>query len=215
MNSPLARYLRDFGAEAALLAAPIETPSHFASPAEMPALESFAQTVEVDLEAERREAYDEGHLAATQSLTAKHAEDLEALKEQHAQEIEQQRLQFEDGLADYLSKALPDLASRLSAELSEATARVLSPLLKEQVMRGAINELVEELKPTLAKEILEQITVFGPVHLCDLLKAQLEEKGDAVSFVHTDDTDIRVEIGDSLLVTRLSAFAADLERVLA
>jgi hypothetical protein len=36
-----------------------------------------------------------------------------------------------------------------------------------------------------------------------------------VSFVHTDDTDIRVEIGDSLLVTRLSAFAADLERVLA
>jgi restriction endonuclease Mrr len=181
----------------------------------MPALESFAQTAEVDLEAERREAYDEGHQAATEAMMAQHAEALEAMKEQHAKDIEQQRLQFEDGLADYLSKALPDLALRVSTELSEATVRVLSPLVKEQVMRGAVHELVEELKPTLAKEILEQVTVFGPAYLCDLLKSQLEERGDGVSFVHTEDTDIRVEIGDSLLVTRLSAFAADLERVLA
>jgi hypothetical protein len=213
MNSPLARYLRDFGAEAAPAEVLFETPSHVDIAPEFPALESFVE--QVDLEAERQQAYDEGYSAATESMAAANAEALAELQQKHEAEIEAQREHFEGGLADYLAKALPELSIRISGELADAATRLLMPVIKQELEQKAVEELAEQLKPTLAKEVLEQIRVMGPDRLCDLLREKLEEAGNAIEFSPSEGPDLRVEIGDSLLVTRLSVFAADLERVLA
>ncbi|TDK35099.1 hypothetical protein E2F50_12580 [Rhizobium deserti] len=213
MNSPLAKYLRDFGAEAAPVEVLFETSSHVDMAPDFPALESFVE--QIDLEAERQQAYDEGYSTATESLTAVHAEALAELQQTHEAEIEAQREQFEGGLADYLAKALPELANQISAELADATTRLLMPVIKQELDRKAVEELAEQLKPMLAKEVLEQIRVTGPERLCDLLREKLEEAGAAIEFNPSEAPDLRVEMGDSLLVTRLSAFAAELERVLA
>jgi hypothetical protein len=213
MNSPLARYLRDFGAEAAPAEVLFETPSHVEITPDFPALESFVE--KVDVEAERQQAYDEGYSAATESMTAAHAEAVAELQQKHEAEIEAQREQFEGGLADYLAKALPELSNQISAELADATTRLLMPVIKQELDRKAVEELAEQLKPMLAKEVLEQIRVTGPERLCDLLRVKLEEAGTAIEFIPSEAPDLRVEMGDSLLVTRLSSFAADLERIVA
>lgn len=213
MNSPLARYLRDFGAESTPADVHFEAPAPVAVMPDLPALDEVAEPV--DLEAERRQAYDEGFTAATDQLTAEHAEALAELQKKHAEEMDAQRQAFEGGLADYLAQALPELSTRISSELVDATLRLLAPLLKQQADRQAVEELADELKQTLAKDVLEQIHVTGPEHLCDLLRDRLEEAGERVEFHHSEGSDLKVEIGDSLLVTRLSAFAADLEKVLA
>jgi hypothetical protein len=179
---------------------------------DLPALAAPVETV--DVEAERQDAYNEGHRAATEALTAQHADELAALKDQHAAEMEAQREQLEGGIADYLAKALPELAQRVSTELADAAAGIFLPLIKEQVARRAMSDLADEMKPMLAKGILGQMKVSGPDHLCDLLRTQLGEAGDDVEFAHADMADLRVEIGDSLLVTRLSVFAEDVEKVL-
>jgi hypothetical protein len=213
MNSPLARYLRDFGAEAAPAEVHLDMPSHMEIVSDFPALESFVE--EIDVEAERKQAYDEGYSAATESMTAQNAEAIAELQQKHDAELEAQKEQFEGGMADYLAKALPELSDRITSELVDAAARLMLPLIKEQVDRKAVDDLAEQLKPVLAKEILEQIRVSGPEHLCALLQEKLEEGGSTIEFSHSEGPDLRVEIGDTLLVTRLSVFAADLEKVLA
>ncbi|RWX77017.1 hypothetical protein EPK99_15255 [Neorhizobium lilium] len=213
MNSPLARYLRDFGAESMPAAVHFEAPPLVEVESHFPAIEPFVE--QVDLEAERRQAHDEGFKAASEQMTAEHAEALAELQQKHEAELEMQRQEFEGGIADYLAKALPELFDRLTSDLADATVRLLAPILKEQFDRQAVEELAEQLKPELAKEVLEQIKVSGPEHLCDLLRDKLEEAGSTIEFHPTEGTDLRVEMGDTLLVTRLSAFAADLERVLA
>lgn len=220
MSSPLARYLRDFGAEAAPAQMHLNIPVFAEEPAEPAAMLTFDEPV--DLEAERQAvhdlAYNEGHQAATEALTTQHAEELANLKEQHEAELAAQKDQFEGGLADYLAKALPELSERISQELSEAAARLFIPLLREKADQAAVEELAAQLRSALAVEIREQVKISGPAHLCDMLRDQLGEQGVEFIFEPSDAPnvyDLRVEIGDSLLVTRLSAFAADLERVLA
>jgi hypothetical protein len=213
MNSSLARYLRDFGAESAPAAVHFEAPPPVEIEPDFPAVEHAV--VQVDLEVERQIAYDEGFQAATEQLAADHAAALAELQEKHAADMEAQREEFEGGVADYLAKALPELTERVSAELAEAAIRLLAPILKSQMDREAVTELAEQMKPFLAKETLEQIQVHGPEHLCDLLREKLEDAAGAVECHLSDGPDVRVELGDTLLVTRLSAFAADLERVLA
>lgn len=218
MNSPLSRYLRDFAAESAPVATmPLDVSLPLHLPSEMPALDMFE--AHVDLEAERQQAhdlaYDEGRQAAEAAMAAKHAEELAALQEKHAAEMETQRQQFEGGVADYLAKALPELADRVAAELADSAARLFLPMLRNQAERSTVEDLATQLKQALSKEIVEQIRVTGPAHLCDLLRDQLQERGDAIEFTPSDSGDVRVEIGDSLLVTRLSAFSAELEKVLA
>lgn len=213
MNSPLARYLRDFGAEAAPAEVLFETASHLEIASDFPALEPFVE--QVDLEAERQQAFDEGHSSATETMTAQNAEALAELQQQHEAEMEAQREKFEGDLADYLAKALPELSDRVSAELADAALRLLLPLIGEQLDRAAVEELAVQLKPTLAKEVIEQIKVSGPERLCNILRAKLEETEIHIELAHSEGPDLRVEIGDTILVTRLAAFAADLERVLA
>lgn len=215
MNSPLARYLRDFGAEKVLTPAEVhfEAPSSSDAFDDFPAIEHVVE--QVDVEAERQQAREEGARQATEELTAQHAEAIAELQQKHADELEAQRQEFEGGLADYLAKALPELTDRLAAELTEAALRLFAPIVKEELDRQALNELAATLRTELAKETLEQIQVSGPERLCDLLRDRLEEAGATIEFQHTEGADVRVEMGDSLLVTRLSAFTADLERVLA
>ena len=213
MNSPLARYLRDFGAEPVPAVVHVEAPMFFDAVSDVSALEEFVE--QVDLEAERQQAYDEGFKAATEQMTAQNAEALAQLQQTHETEMEAHRLEFEGGVADYLAKALPELTERISTELADALVHLLAPLLKEELDRQAVDELAQQLKPELAREVLDQIRVFGPRHLCDLLRDKLEQAGEIIDFQPSESADLRVEMGDTLLVTRLSAFAAGLERVLA
>lgn len=213
MNSPLARYLRDFGAESTPAAVHVEAPAPLQIETDFPAFEEVVVTVDID--AERRQAYDDGFKAATEQMAADHAQAIEHLEQKHSAELEAQRQEFEGGVADYLAKALPELTERISGELADAAVNLLAPILKDELARQAVSELADQMKPFLARETLEQIRVSGPENLCDLLRERLEEVDGAVEFVTSEEADLRVELGDTLLVTRLSAFTADLERVLA
>ena len=78
MSVTLSRYLKDFSAEpppsSGMADMPFEEMSIFPeSPVEPP----------VDIEAERRDAYAQGHEAATQELTQRHQAELETIAEAH------------------------------------------------------------------------------------------------------------------------------------
>ncbi|MGO6903466.1 hypothetical protein ACCS96_24665, partial [Rhizobium ruizarguesonis] len=88
MSIALSRYLKDFGEPES--SAPILDMDDFGGDAfpEMPSEPA------VDIEAERREAYAEGHAAATAELTDKFELEARTLSEVHARELEELKLRY-------------------------------------------------------------------------------------------------------------------------
>ena len=59
------------------------------------------------------------------------------------------------------------------------------------------------------------ITVKGPLNLFEQLKSHFEDPMPAVRHVEVQDVDLTVEFGETVLVTRMAAWADTVRKVLA
>jgi len=191
----LSRYLKDFSAEQVV-------PPHvedmvFAEPAEF--IES-PLAPPIDIEAERRAAYMEGHEAATQELTQKHQAELEARDAASRAEMDAMRIRYEEQAAEKIAADVTRIAAMLGQAISTEVAAILAPIMTETLTTKAVADLAE--------------LVRVPRHLFEVLHDRLGDDGSLLRHVEADDIDLTVTIGESVLVTRMSAWAASLKEIL-
>ncbi|HEY0121721.1 MAG TPA: hypothetical protein VGC14_08160 [Rhizobium sp.] len=209
MSPTLSRYLKDFSAEPPPPAALPdlvfeETAAFLDNPVEPP----------VDIEAERRDAYAQGHEAATQELSLRHQQALEAMAADHRGEIDALRARYEEQAAEKIAAGMTQIATTLGQTVSTEAAAVLAPVMTEALTAGAIADLAELVTASILDGTAGPVTVSGPRHLFDILHARLDDNGALLRHVEADDVDLTVTIGESVLVTRMSAWAASLREIL-
>lgn len=209
MSPMLSRYLKDFGTELPLSSglpdvAFEEASSFLDAPEEPP----------VDIEAERRDAYAQGHEAATQELTGRHRAELEAMAEAHRREIAALRAQYEEHAAEKIATGMTEIATLLGQVVSTQAADALAPIMTEALSAGAVADLAEMVASAVLEGDVGSVTVSGPRHLFELLEARLRDSDALLRHVEADDVDLTVTIGESVLVTRMSAWAASLREIL-
>ncbi|MFS8147829.1 hypothetical protein ATY78_00795 [Rhizobium sp. R635] len=208
MSISLSRYLKDFGEPES--PAPIIDVDDFAGNGfpEMPSEPA------IDVEAERREAYAEGHAAATAELTEKYELEARALAEVHARELEELKLRYEVEAAAVIASRIRDIAEEVAELVSAGAAAAIAPVMTEALAAKAAENLAALLRDAILEGAAGPIVVRGPVRLFDRLKTELGDHAGAVRHIETDDIDLAVEIGESVIVTRMSAWAASLKKVL-
>lgn len=211
MSRTLSRYLKDFGAEPAPAAAilpsmPFEDTMDYAEMAEAPVL--------VDVAAERREAYAEGHEAATLSLTEAHQAELEAVRAAYQAELEALKEKFETQSIARIASDLQHIATTIGLSVSSEAAKALSPIMTEALTTNAIDELATLVSASILDGATGPITVSGRRIMFDRLAAKADPDGRLLVLVEADDIDLSVTIDDSVLVTRMSAWADSLREVL-
>ncbi|MBW8283174.1 MAG: GTPase [Rhizobium sp.] len=217
MSMPLAHYLKDFSA-------PSGTPSgviggDFASLDDAGFDTGFSGISEpepepIDLEAERREAYAQGHEAATAELGERHAAELQALRTAHDEAMAALEARLMGEAARRLAEGLERTTAEIALAISEHAAEALSPFLSREVAAKAVADLAELLRSAIVDGEAGTITVKGPRALFELLLAHLPEQQGRLRHVEDEDLDLSVEIEGTVLVTRISAFAASLKKVL-
>ncbi|EJC82580.1 hypothetical protein Rleg4DRAFT_4295 [Rhizobium leguminosarum bv. trifolii WSM2297] len=208
MSITLSRYLKDFGEPEP--SAPIIEMDDFGGDGfpEMPSEPA------IDVEAERRDAYAEGHAAATADLTEKYEREAQTLAEIHARELEELKLRYEVEAAAIIASRVRDIAEEVAQLVSAGAAIAIAPVMTEALAAKAAESLAVLLRDAILEGAAGPIVVRGPTRLFDLLKAELGEHAGAVRHFETDDIDLAVEIGESVIVTRMSAWAASLKKVL-
>jgi hypothetical protein len=209
MSPTLSRYLKDFSAEpppsSGMPDMPFEEALTFPeSPTEQP----------VDIEAERRDAYAQGHEAATQELTQRHLAELETIAETHRGEMDALRARYEERAAEKIDAGLKGLATMLGQAISAEAAAALAPVMTEALTAKAVADLAERVATTILDGAAGPITVSGPRHLFEMLHARLGQNGVLLRHAEARDVDLTVTIGESVLVTRMSAWAASLKEIL-
>ncbi|PZM11995.1 hypothetical protein [Rhizobium tubonense] len=211
MSPALSRYLKDFGAERPAPATFDPTPS-FENPG------GFADMYEepaVDIEAERREAYAEGHEAATRELSLRHQAEIDERASAHSLELDALRAEYEIQAAEHIASSLGKIAVALGQAVSVETSNALAPVMTEVLTQKAVADLADLVTAAILEGVVGTITVDGPRHLFESLAAHLGENSSMLRHVEAKDVDLSVTIGDSVLVTRMSAWADSLRKILA
>lgn len=214
MNMALARLLKDFSEP---------EPAHPA----FSAADAFADGVaggdmalpapvepKIDVDLERRRAYDEGYQEAAQALESRHRAALETAEIAHQRELAELRDIFEKNLAGMLAERLQQIAGEIALAVSEETAHVLAPVMNDDIAANSVRALAELIRNGILDGASGTVTVKGPRALYDMLEAALPAEAALLRHVETPDIDLTAELDGTVLVTRISAWAASLKKVL-
>ncbi len=217
MSASLSRYLKDFSAPKPPLS--LMPPKYFPEiDSDFPERGGFAMPQplpSIDVEAERREAFEQGRGEAEAELQFEHKNEIAELKAQHAAELEAMRVRCDTEVAAMIFDRFSEMSAQLALMLGDQTARVLAPVMEEVLQRKSVEDMARMIALTLTAGEACTITVRGPLPLFEALKRHLND--DALVFRHheTTDIDLSVEFGDAILVTRMAAWADTVRKVLA
>lgn len=218
MSAQLARYLKDFGAPPRAKTPTFQPPSFSPEDDGVVTGEAFAMPLAlppVDVEAERAAAFTEGRAEAEFELQAKHDADMAALTEAHKAELETLRLRYEQDYAMALAERFSMLTGEVADVVAAQTAQVLAPVMNQILTKGAVADLARMITEGLQDGEGVTVTVKGPANLFEQLKARFEDPAPVFRHIEAQDVDLTVEYGETVLVTRMSAWADTVRKVLA
>jgi len=218
MSASISRYLKDFSAPKVDLS--LVPPRYFQDlDDDLPANGAFAMKQQiqpqVDIDAERRDAFAQGRAEAESEQLALQAAEIAALNARHAAEIEAMRVRCENEIAAMIFDRFSDMGSQLATMLSDQTARVLAPVMDDVLLQKSIGDLARMIVHAVGAGEGCKITVKGPLALFEALKRHLNDETLIFRHQETTDIDLSVEFGDSILVTRMAAWADTVGKVLA
>jgi hypothetical protein len=215
MTGSIARYLKDFGE------APPPPPIladdvggfDFGGDLDFP---EVPVEVPVDIDAERTEAHAQGYEAGTAEAQRAWHEERDQLLKAHADELAATKALHEHEISTLVEKKMSEAALLIAEAVSDQTAKVLAPVVEQVLIAKAVADLAELLRAAILEGEVAVVTLRGPLNLFEKLTAALgENHATLLRHIEANDLDISAEIGDSAIVTRLSAWAARLREVLA
>ena len=195
---PVAQYLRDLGSESGRARGGKSTPEL-----------ASARKAEVDSRVEEAHALGvaEGRAAAWAELDARLVQHTAAAE----QKLVAERQQWTSEESERLSGQIVSALSNLEVRIGDQIARILKPVLVAQVERRALTELVEAVDGLLSKGEIAKLAVSGPHDLIEKLRVHLDGRIANVSFIPTTDCDLRVTADETILETRIGAWAHAIE----
>ena len=144
---------------------------------------------------------------------AKSARDPYTIRHRPANRVQRIRRHLEE-IAASLSRGLREGIDAIAANLSEQTANILAPVLTEKLSLKAVSALADVVRSAMPDGEGVTLVVKGPKDLFERLKTQPGFEEETMKFTETTDIDLSVELGESVFVTRMSAWASSLRKVM-
>ncbi|EAU41775.1 flagellar motor protein [Fulvimarina pelagi HTCC2506] len=175
------------------------------------------------LEAARKAAYDEGRSEALAeaeadreaAIEAAVEEERTAAEERQKSAIEAARAEWAEAEGERLAAALADQTARLSEAMRKTLSSILKPLAINTRQRQSIDELVQSIGMLSFDGKAISVKASGPADLLDRLETALGDRAAHVTFHPSDDrSEVKIEIGQTVLQSRLGEWRSALETAL-
>jgi hypothetical protein len=195
MNAMLTKYLKDFSVPetTALVGTTMLSSLADSSPLGDLGDMNFLSEPEpqIDLEAERKEAFDEGYAKARAELEEHFAGQLVTIAEDHQHEVVAQEERHDSEVMRVIHARFFDMTVAISQSVADQTLQALLPIIDADVARRSVTALADAVRKAMTEEKAADVLVRGP-----------------------ETIDILVEINESVLTTRLSVWAQSLAEVM-
>lgn len=149
----------------------------------------------------------------TETLTAQHEAQLEALREQHVGEMAAMASRFGAEAAALIEKRFADLEERTIELATSVTARILGATLSDEIRERSLAQLARTIRTALADNEAVRVRVRGTPSLCESLEVALGKHAEQVDFGVADGFDLSVTIDDSIFETRLTEWSAAMAEI--
>lgn len=209
MSVPLARYLKDFGAPQQ--PSPPEFVSDFDFSENSFDMPELPHEPIVDIEEEKSKARAEGYEAASFEMTERHEEQLAQIAARHREEIEALTAKYEGAVAEQVETFLQAMKASVAEVVDASVASVLSPFVQEEVARAAGVKFAADVAEEIGQGRTVKISVRGSETFIEMMRQRLDPLVTEVEYEESTEIDMTLEVGDSILVTRLKTFVEAME----
>jgi hypothetical protein len=195
---PAARFLADFGA------------SGDATPAGgSRAEENNAASMAAKLE----EAYGRGLLTGRATAAAQFNVKLNEQRTTFAAELTAERQRWAEEAGQALTNQLQAAVADFELRIAETTARILKPFLEAGLRQQAIAELQTNLNALVMADPGVGLHITGPQDVLEAIAVQLADKTITVTYVPSEDCDVKIVAGPATLETCLRGWMDRLEEL--
>lgn len=210
MSVPLARYLKDFGAPR-----PLPQPAEFVSDFDFPEnnfdLPEAPLEPAVDIEEEKSKARTEGYEAASLEMNERHEEQLAHLAARHREEMDSLTAKYDEAVAERIEAFLKDMHVSVAGTVDASVTRVLSPFVQAEVARAAGAKFAADVAEEIAQGRTVKLSVRGSETFIEMMRKRLDPLVTEVEYEESAEIDMTLEVGGSILVTRLKTFVEAME----
>jgi hypothetical protein len=186
---------------------------HRAAPSEVGA-SAKPDKPEPDIETLLAEERARAEKTVTEKLAAEHEAALAALREAHAAQIAEIERRHGEEAGARIEAALGEIEARVAETVTGTVARILGPIVSEEVLKRSIDELAVAIGEALEDADAVTIRVSGPSSLFAALAEKLGEKSKHLRHREADGIDLTVDVNGSLIETRLTEWQAIVNEVL-
>jgi hypothetical protein len=169
----------------------------------------------LDIDALLAEERERTERAVSERLAAEHEAALSAERERHAAEIAEINRRHGEEVGARLEAGLREMEARISETVSGTVARILGPIVSDEVLKRSIGELARAIDEALDDADAVTIRVSGPLSLFSALASKLGDKSRYLRHQEADAADLTVDVNGSLMETRLAEWQAAVHEVLA
>lgn len=196
--------LTDFGSRPARAQSPATAPHPVAAPAPV-----------VDTEALLAERVAEAKAEIEARLTTAHREELEAERKANADEAEAFMASLGKDVGATIADHMQLLEGRLSELIGGQVARILGPVMAEDLQKRSLDSLARVIRQTLADDEAMRIRVSGPALLYETLREAMGDRANCLDFTEAPGFDLTVTVDDAVFETRMSEWSRALSEILA
>lgn len=112
--------------------------------------------------------------------------------------------------AEKLSGALDQGLAKIEAEIAEAAARLIEPLLVDGARRSALDGLHAAIRAIWEQDAAVTFRVSGPKDVLEILEQRLEASV-SIQFVPSGECEVRVEAGRAVIESTLHPWIAQVK----
>tara|TARA_R110002126_G_scaffold51072_22_gene140173 strand:- start:440 stop:1063 length:624 start_codon:yes stop_codon:yes gene_type:complete len=195
MSLAFAQHLQDFGSPNGMVHLPIfadEDPSHLA----------IVPDVEINIEDERTNAYQEGYDAAIAALTEQHQAAEHALKLNFETEKANLEAQLGDLVVQQFQHSITSQIEQQSEIIKAEVGKVLTHVVSQSLAEDALAQLQNLIKSSFQDNPNSKIRIEGPQDLIDRIQSGLGADFKNIELTPSENIDLTVEIDRTLLVTK-------------
>ena len=149
-------------------------------------------------------------LAAAAEARAAADRQIERLRAEHEAALEAARRQWAEEQAAALSERFAQAVEEIGERIADSVGRVLLPFLGTELRDAASRALIAQIVPLFSGADGALIQVSAPADLAAALR-QVFPAGQAVEFVESDGGEVRIVAGETVIETRIAAWADKLE----
>ncbi|MBL8583208.1 MAG: hypothetical protein JNL61_13415 [Rhizobiaceae bacterium] len=147
-------------------------------------------------------------------LRAEHEAEIAAMRARHDDELAEAVRTMGDEAGIKIGAALAETGQHLANLTTDTVARLLAPVLTEDLTRRTLASLAQAIATALEDDDAIRLQVRGPRPLFERLAGQLGERAGAIRFEERDGFDLTVAIDDRLYETRLGEWSSGLAEML-